>query len=105
VRLAQSLLRARAPLKRAGAQRSVVAWRKAKTKRDWKKWVASKTGLTVRWISRAANKGGLVAPDGSSRKGGAAMVAVTGLPIPVFSGQTKPASAPAPQRKIKEKLR
>ncbi|MDX6456828.1 MAG: non-heme chloroperoxidase [Acidobacteriaceae bacterium] len=35
--------------------------------------------------------------------GGAAMVAVTGLPIPVFAGQTKPASAPAPQRKIKEK--
>jgi hypothetical protein len=31
--------------------------------------------------------------------GGAAMVAVTGLPIPVFAGQTKPASAPAPQRK------
>jgi non-heme chloroperoxidase len=31
--------------------------------------------------------------------GGAAMVAVTGLPIPVFAGQTEPASAPAPQRK------
>jgi non-heme chloroperoxidase len=31
--------------------------------------------------------------------GGAAMVAVTGLPIPVFAGQTKPASAPAPQRR------
>jgi hypothetical protein len=38
--------------------------------------------------------------------GGAAMVAVTGLPIPVFAGQTKPASAPAPCREeIKEKLR
>ena len=34
--------------------------------------------------------------------GGAAMVAVTGLPIPVFAGQTKPASAPAPQRKNQE---
>jgi non-heme chloroperoxidase len=31
--------------------------------------------------------------------GGAAMVAVTGLPIPVFTGQTRPASAPAPQRR------
>src|SRR6202049_2769729 len=30
--------------------------------------------------------------------GGAAMVAVTGLPIPVFASQTKPAIAPAPQR-------
>jgi non-heme chloroperoxidase len=31
--------------------------------------------------------------------GGAAMVAVTGLPITVFAGQPKPAGAPAPQRK------
>jgi non-heme chloroperoxidase len=31
--------------------------------------------------------------------GGAAMVAVTGLPVTVFAGQPKPASAPAPQRK------
>jgi non-heme chloroperoxidase len=31
--------------------------------------------------------------------GGAAMVAVTGLPIAAFAGQPKPASAPALQRK------
>ncbi|HXM67057.1 MAG TPA: hypothetical protein VN911_10025, partial [Candidatus Acidoferrum sp.] len=31
--------------------------------------------------------------------GGAAVVAATGIPLTVFAGQSKPASAPAPQRK------
>jgi hypothetical protein len=53
------------------AQEQIGKWRKAnlrlKRKRaGWKKWVADETKLTVKWLTRAVNKGELRAPAGIS---------------------------------------
>lgn len=43
------------------AQKRVAVWSKNK-RLGWKEWVASKTGYSLRWISRAVNNGSLKPP-------------------------------------------
>jgi hypothetical protein len=49
----QKLARASAAMKR---------WKPTTTRRDWKVWVASKTGIDQRFLTRAITKGDLVPP-------------------------------------------
>ena len=48
------LARARATMKR---------WNPASTRHDWKHWVAMKTGIDLRFLTRAVNKGDLIQPE------------------------------------------
>lgn len=45
------------------AQIAADSWRIARTRLPWKQWVSLKTKLTVKWLTRAANKGQLREPS------------------------------------------
>lgn len=47
-----------------GAQDAIDEWSKAKRRTGWKDWVSSRTGYTVKWITRAVTNKGLRPPDG-----------------------------------------
>jgi len=44
------------------AKAAIREWRSAKPQQDWKPWVAGRTGIDLRFLTRAVNKGGLVPP-------------------------------------------
>jgi hypothetical protein len=48
--------------KLARASLAMKRWKPTTTGRDWKVWVASKTGIDPRFLTRAVNKGDLVPP-------------------------------------------
>jgi hypothetical protein len=47
-------------LERAGA--AIKTWSRAATRQDWKRWVANKTGIDLRFLTRAVTKGDLMPP-------------------------------------------
>ena len=48
--------------KLACARAAVKKWGSASTRQDWKHWVAQKTGIDTRFLTRAVTKGDLVPP-------------------------------------------
>lgn len=44
------------------AQKALERWTSVRTEGSWKEWVAVETDITVRWLTRAVNAGGLKAP-------------------------------------------
>lgn len=62
------------------AQEAANGWTTIPTRNPWKVWVSARTGITVKWLTRAANRGDLREPlkreirrgrrydDGRSRK-------------------------------------
>jgi hypothetical protein len=48
--------------KLARAKAALKKWERATTRQDWKEWVAKKTGIDPRFLTRAKNKGDLVPP-------------------------------------------
>jgi len=48
--------------KLARAQAAAKKWNRAATRQDWKHWVAKKTGIDPRFLTRAVTKGDLVPP-------------------------------------------
>ena len=49
--------------KLARASAAVRKWESVSTRQDWKRWVAQKTGIDPRFLTRAVNKGDLVPPQ------------------------------------------
>jgi hypothetical protein len=49
--------------KTRSAQQCIVEWGKAKRRLGWKEWVSIETGFTIRWITRAVNRGDLRPPN------------------------------------------
>lgn len=47
----------------AKAQKLIKQWEERKRRIDWRQWVSSKPGFTDRWLTRAVNKGQLIAPQ------------------------------------------
>ena len=45
------------------AQRYIGEWIKVDRRLGWKVWVSNETGFTIRWLSRALNKGALRPPN------------------------------------------
>lgn len=45
------------------AQEYITEWGSAKRRLGWKQWVANETGFTIRWLTRAINRGALPAPN------------------------------------------
>ncbi len=45
------------------AQEYIGEWYKTKRRLGWKEWVSNETGFTIRWITRAANRGALRPPN------------------------------------------
>ena len=48
--------------KLARASAAMKKWESVSTRQDWKDWVAKKTGIDPRFLTRAVNKGDLVPP-------------------------------------------
>jgi len=46
------------------ATAAMKKWKPAATRQDWKRWVAQKTGIDLRFLTRAVTKGDLVPPHG-----------------------------------------
>jgi hypothetical protein len=44
------------------AQESASRWTTTRTRQPWKEWVSIQTKITVKWLTRAANRGDLRAP-------------------------------------------
>ncbi len=44
------------------AKAAIREWRSAKPQQDWKPWIAQKTGIDLRFLTRAVKKGDLVPP-------------------------------------------
>jgi hypothetical protein len=45
------------------AEQAINLWALRRRRKDWKEWVHDQTGLTVKWLTRAANLGDLIPPD------------------------------------------
>ena len=45
------------------AKTAMGRWSRTPTKQDWKHWVAMKTGIDLRFLTRAVNKGDLIQPE------------------------------------------
>ena len=44
------------------AQDAANRWVKVRTRDSWKEWVSTQTKLTVKWLTRAVNRGDLKTP-------------------------------------------
>lgn len=45
------------------AQQCIAEWGKTKRRLGWKQWVSNETEFTIRWLSRAVNRGALLPPN------------------------------------------
>jgi hypothetical protein len=45
------------------AQESIAEFSKSKRRLGWKEWVSNETGFTIRWITRAVNRGAIRPPN------------------------------------------
>jgi hypothetical protein len=44
------------------ARKFISKWESVQSRRDWKKWVSEKTGITTNWLTRAVNTRELIEP-------------------------------------------
>ena len=44
-------------------ERELRHWKRGTDPHRWKEWISKRTGVSVKWLSRAANKGELLAPS------------------------------------------